>query len=110
MTEHVTVSIDESTGTIRFLVNEVSENFVTKDSTIRRASHVEPFAWPLRIVFHALRKVFGEDGRVGEWTRSWGCYWRVNLSPVGGPIGNAAIRLRRYAIRAEVAWLEKNFI
>lgn len=108
--DNITVAIDESTGTYKFLVNEDSETFITSDSVIRRASHVEPVNVFLRAMFHGVRAIFGEDGKLGDWTRQWDCYWRVNLAPVGGPVGNAAIKPRRYAIKAEIDWLEKNFI
>ena len=39
----------------------------------------------LRIAFYVLRW-FGDKTHVADWTRGWGCLWRVNASPVGGPI------------------------
>jgi hypothetical protein len=108
--DHITVSIDEATGTMRFLVNDMSEKFINCDSEIKRASHIEPYNLVPRIWFHILRTLFGEEGRIADWTRTWQCYWRVNLSPVGGPVGTSAIKPRRYAIEAEVKWLAENFL
>lgn len=75
-----------------------------------RASHVEPDAWLLRVVFHYLRRHFGDDSKVGESTRSWGCLWRVNLGPVNGPILDERWIDRSQAIAAEVRWLNANHI
>lgn len=108
--DHITVSIDESTGTTRFLVGDMGKDLLTPDCTVRRASNVEPISLLLRLVFHLLRAFFGEDGIVADWTRNWNCYWRVNLSPVGGPVGTCAIKPRRYAIDAEIDYLEKYFL
>ena len=85
MTDHITVSIDEHTGTTRFLVGELGQSLLTPDCIVRRASSVEPISLPLRLMFHLLRSVFGEDGHIADWARNWNCFWRINLSPVGGP-------------------------
>ena len=112
MTNAFTVSIDEATGNSMFLVNDLSKGLVDETSKVRRASHVEPYYIVPRLFFHAFRKVFGEDGRVGDWTREWNCYWRVNLTPVGGPIIGMRFecRHRTLAIAYEIIWLEKNFL
>ena len=110
MTDHITVSIDEHTGTTRFLVGELGQSLLTPDCIVRRASSVEPISLPLRLMFHLLRSVFGEDGHIADWARNWNCFWRINLSPVGGPVGTCGIKPRKYAIDAEIDYLEKNFI
>lgn len=74
----------------------------------RRASHVEPASLTLRLAFHALRALFGEKGRVSEFTRSWPVTWRVNMAPSGGPILDETFTDRALALRAEVRWLEHN--
>jgi hypothetical protein len=51
-----------------------------------RASHVEPVAFWLRLVFHILRSVVSDKSVAAAWTRVWPCDWRVNTAPVGGPI------------------------
>ena len=110
MDNQFTVSIDEATGDTKFLVNDLSRGLVDETSRVQRASHVEPYSFLLRLFFHALRLVFGEDGRIGDWTRNWNCSWRVNLAPVGGPLINIPFKYRLYAISVEVDWLEENFL
>ena len=73
--------------------------------TTRRASHVEPRDKTLRFHFHMLRYIFGDKGRMSEFTRHWPCTWRVNLTPVGGPVMSHRWQLRQDAIDAEVEWL-----
>ena len=73
-------------------------------SEIRRASHVEPCNAALRFAFHFLRSVFGESGTVAEWTRNFRGSWRINMSPVNGPILSQHYSSRAEAITAEVEW------
>lgn len=108
--EHVTISIDDNTGNITFLVSELSRVFLDDTSTVKRASNVEPVNVLLRGAFYMLRFAFGEYGTVGEFTRVWPCAWRVNLSPVDGPILPELYSNRGEAIEAEIVWLEKNFL
>lgn len=42
-----------------------------------RASHIIPFNQPQRCAFRLLRRLFGEDGRVAAWTRTWRCRWQA---------------------------------
>jgi hypothetical protein len=74
----------------------------------RRASHVEPDSLTLRIIFHLIRKIFGEDGRLGNFTRRWRCIWRVDMSPSGGPILEERYLNRGLALDAERRWLWEN--
>src|SRR5208337_4002249 len=83
---HITFSIDDSTGNTTFLLNEDTRAFVDSTSVIKRASHVEPVNLFIRIVFYTIRFLFGEYGRAGDFTRQWPCRWRVNFSPVDGPL------------------------
>lgn len=107
--DRFTVTIDDS-GEARFLVSEISSFLLDESSTIRRASHVEPVNVILRCVFYTLRFLFGEYGKMGQFTRIWPCMWRVNLSPVNGPILPDVYRNRNQAINAEIVWLETNFL
>jgi hypothetical protein len=107
---HIVFSIDDSSGQVTFLLNDLSRPFVDESSTIRRASNVEPINAILRIVFYTLRFLFGEYSRMGQFTRVWPCTWRVNLSPVSGPILPIVYRNRQEAINAEIEWLELNFL
>lgn len=74
--------------------------------TKRRASHVTPKHWLLRLAFCALRACCRETGAVAAWTRGWKCEWQVQI--VGGPLLPGVFTDRADAIRAEVAWLQEN--
>ncbi len=76
----------------------------------KRATHVEPDNLLLRLAFHILRLFFGDKGFMSEFTRHWPCRWRVNITPVGGPILPELFDNRIDAIDAEVAWLNKHFL
>lgn len=106
--ETITFSIDEN-GNTTFLVNELTNSFVNETSIVRRASHVEPWNPLLRAVFHTLR-LFGDKTAIADWTRKWTCRWRVNLSPVNGPILPIEFANRSTAIQFEVDWLTENFL
>lgn len=67
----------------------------------RRVSHIEPHHCVLRWLFHACRAV-----GIVEWTRCWSCHWRVNMSPVDGPI----ITLPRRSSRAEALAVEREWL
>ena len=105
----IVVSISEE-GVCRFLVNESTESFLTDTSVIRRASHVEPVWEPARVLFHLLRRFFGEKGRVAAFTRTWPCLWQVNMAPIGGPVLSGEWRNRESAIDAEIRYLQERFI
>ena len=105
----VTISITED-GSTRFLVSECTRHLLTDTSVIQRASNVEPVRYTLRLAFHGLRLIFGDYGRVAEFTRHWNCVWRVNLAPIGGPVLPGRWRNRQDAIDAEIAHLQTFFI
>ena len=107
---HVIFSIDDSNGAVQFLVNDITAPFIDDTSTVCRASHVEPVNRVTRAVFYTLRALFGEYSRIGAYTRTWGCTWRINLAPVNGPILPTVYRERAKAIDMEIAWLEENFL
>lgn len=108
MQNTVTIIIDEL-GDVSFLLTEAAQCFVNEDTDVARASHVEPDSWLFRFLFHRLRRVFGDKGRMSEFTRHWPCLWRVNTQPVGGPILPGRWRNRKDAIDAEVAFLNRWF-
>lgn len=122
----VTATIDEN-GDVLFLASSVNDVFLELgDVVTRRASHVEPATLPKRLFFHLLRAVFGDKGRVSNWTRGWAILWRVNAKPVGGPVltwddvnivrqyafGNdvALFSNRQSAIDAEIRFLNRFFL
>lgn len=45
----------------------------------QRYSEILPVNPVKRGVFRFLRKMFGEDGRVADWTRRWLCVWRAEI-------------------------------
>ncbi len=105
-----TVSIDDCTGEFQFLLSNLSVCLLDETSTVRRASHVEPVNLLARILFYMARSAFGDTGRIANLTRSYPGAWRVNLSPVNGPVLPDTYRVRSQAIQAEVSYLEKHFL
>jgi len=74
------------------------------DTDDRRAGYVWPQGKGVRLLFKALRRVFGGRGPVSDWTRSWRwCSWVVvdaeTMEQLPGvyPTHDAAVR-------AEVQW------
>jgi hypothetical protein len=82
----ITLTIDED-GDLLFLKTDSADIFLELGTTVtKRASHVEPATFWARIAFHILRTLVADDSSIAAWTRTWKCRWRVNTSPVGGPI------------------------
>ena len=97
-----------SDGNLEFLMEPEAGDLLQQGMVVtRRASHILPKGKILRIAFKAIRGIFGETGKVSEWTRQWQCRWIVDLGPSGGPVlgwfGD-----RRNAIAAEQHWLANN--
>jgi hypothetical protein len=107
MTEQGAVTFIIGDGVCTYLQTEAAP--VIEGAVTRRASHVEPDNFFLRILFHALRQWLGDKGRMSDFTRSWSCLWRVNMKPVGGPILCTRYYDRKQAINAEVVALNKFF-
>jgi hypothetical protein len=102
----VTVFIDEDGMT--FLMDESIKLF-EGEGEVRRASHVEPDSVVFRIAFHALRTIFGDKGRMSQFTRNWPCLWRVNTKPTAGIVLDKRWRNRQDAIDAEIEFLNRWF-
>lgn len=79
------------------------------EATAQRASHVEPDSFLFRLLFHALRRVFGDKGRMSDLTRRWPVWWRVNTKPTAGVILEGRWRNRQEAIDAEIEYLNSWF-
>ena len=126
----IAVTIDEN-GDVVMLKIDAADVFLEQGVRVTsRASHVEPYFFWDRVLFHILRTLFADDSRVAAWTRTWQCWWRVNTAPVGGPIltwadvwdpvgampiphvghRTAAWKDRQRAIAAEVTFLNKYFL
>lgn len=110
MSRTITLTIDEN-GDQVFLKSDGAEMFRALGITVtRRASHVEPDAWVLRVLFHAIRKAVSDTSKAAAWTRTWACNWRVDTKPVGGPILQGRWRDRKKAIEAEIEFLNRWFV
>ena len=95
-------------GQIRFLAApELQPLCDLGHVTTRRASHVIPQNWLLRLAFRILRTCVPDDSRCAAWTRRWPCQWladlRISAGPVLGPFG-----IRQQAIAAEIDWLTQH--
>jgi len=53
--------------------------FKTVNQTRRRFSEILPRNPVKRLAFRLLRKLFGETGRVSDYTRSWVCVWKAEI-------------------------------
>jgi hypothetical protein len=100
------VIIIDQAGRIQMIVGHGPDLTGAGRASRRRASHVEPVSWPLRLLFHGIRSVAHDDSAAAAWTRSWRCLWRVRI--IGGPVLAGGWRDRAAAIAAEVQWLEEN--
>lgn len=49
----------------------------------QRASHILPVNGVKRAAFKVLRRVFGETGRVADWTRRWRGPWYAEIIATG---------------------------
>ena len=78
---------------------------VLQNVQARRAAWVEPASGGLRLVFHLLRWLFGDQGRVATWTRRWPCRWQVDLRPVGGASGSSTFLTRDAALAYEADYV-----
>jgi len=63
----------------------------------RRFSEIIPVNPVLRVAFRVLRWLFGEEGRVSNWTRRWRCRWEAIIL-IGGARGKRVQHVDR-------AWL-----
>jgi hypothetical protein len=72
------IELDVHTGEVRTFLGDLD----LPDMDVRevkRVSYIYPACLWLRIVFILLRKLFGDSGRVAEWTRRWRCLWEVRI-------------------------------
>lgn len=109
----ITVSIDVD-GTMRQLTPiqgtpEALDVPVLVDGITKRASYVEPANTVLRCIFHALR-IAGDTSPFARASRRMRCAWRINLSPINGPVLPVTYRDRSQAINAEITWLTRNWL
>ena len=94
-------------GKMTYLLTKAAPRL--EGAVVRRASHVEPVSFVLRLIFHAVRSLVSDDSRVAAWSRLWPCLWRVDMAPVGGGILPVHFSNRLAAIDAEVEALNNHF-
>lgn len=63
-------------GTIEFL-GEAPPGW--QPTRKQRFSEIVPVHPVKRLAFRALRWMFGEQGRVSDWTRRWRCRWEATI-------------------------------
>lgn len=107
MEHHITI---DKEGNIEFVAKEELE-FLTELGTTekKRASHVEPVSFVLRVLFHSIRRLVDDGSSWAQMTRRWRCRWRVNLTLSNGPIFGSFTN-RQEAIDAEVEWINQNIL
>ncbi len=104
-----TLVIDEF-GDCKMVLTTVAKMLNLTDSPSYRASHVIPVNLVLRLAFNVMRALVSDDSRVAAWSRTWGCMWKVDMSPVGAGILPVYFSNRLAAIDAEVEALNNYFI
>ena len=65
-------------GTLEFL-GKPPPGFVMPGTKRVRFSEIVPQYFEPRWVFRLLRWIFGEDGRVAAWTRTWRIPWEATI-------------------------------
>ena len=73
----------------------------------KRAGYVWPLSGTLCVAFRLLRKAFGSQSAVADWTRSWRCRWIVvnadTMTPLPGVYDTHTA-----TVDAEVRWSLSN--
>lgn len=72
-------------GTLEFL-GKPPPGFIMPGASKQRFSEIIPVNPVKRAAFRLLRWMFGEEGRVPDWTRTWAGPWegRILLGPARG--------------------------
>ncbi len=75
--------------------------------TEKRVSHILPENFILRLFFKILRKIFGDEGFIANWTRKWKCNWIIilNKQKIGG-----VFKDRKLAIEFEKKFVIENLL
>jgi hypothetical protein len=102
-----TVSVFIAHGRGTFLDCPATAGLKLGPATTQRYSAVEPSAPGLRLAFRLLRALFGDTGRVPNWTRNWPCLWLADIRKSGGPVLPGRWRDRKQAIAAEIEHFNK---
>lgn len=72
------LKINKSTGEIQWL-NPPPFQIPLVGQRRERFSEIVPSSFTLRVAFRILRFLFGEDGKVAAWTRTWVVMWRMTI-------------------------------
>jgi hypothetical protein len=104
----ITLTIDEEGQ--KFIASHGADIFAEPTDTVRRASYVVPDRFWLRLAFRIIRACVPDAGQIANWSRSWRCIWRIDTSPVGGPILGTRYGNREHAIEAEIDFLNQLFL
>jgi len=75
-----TVIVVDYDGSAAAIADQVSMRYFGQSghSVKRRASHILPKNKTKRKAFVLLRRMFGDDGLVANWTRTWKGPWKVS--------------------------------
>lgn len=76
-------------GTLEFLGAPPPGLKLPAGTTRQRFSEIVPEDWLRCAWFRVLRRLFGEEGKVAVWTRTWRCRWRATI--LIGPHRGAAL-------------------
>ena len=102
------IIIDENGDLITFAeeLKEIApEIYQEVKHTKKRVSHILPANKLKRMIFKTLRRIFGEEGKVADWTRKWKGEWIVVIdNEVKGKFKN-----RQEAIEFEKKYLFERF-
>lgn len=70
--------INKKTGTIQWLTPPPF-GFPVDEKSRYRFSRIEPVRFLPWLAFRFFRLLFGEEGGVAAWTRTWPCLWRGEI-------------------------------
>ena len=105
-----TGSVDGSVQFVYHPNDQIAREVINSLGTVlsdKRAGYVWPLSGTLRVAFRLLRKAFGSQGPVADWTRSWRCRWIVvnadTMTPLPGVYDTHTA-----GVEAEVRWSLSN--
>ncbi len=58
------------------------KNLELKKKQEERVSYISPQNIILRILFKIIRKIFKNNEKIIQWTRSWNCKWQVEIPEI----------------------------
>ena len=100
-------------GAVQFVYHpndQIAREVINSLGTVRgdkRAGYVWPLSGTLRVAFRLLRKAFGSQSVVADWTRSWRCRWIVVNADTMTPL-LGVYDTHTATVEAEVRWSLSN--